>query len=88
MFYTYVLSCRKGNKKELYVGSTSNLKQRFNDHLSKSVGTTKKYTDIFLVYYEACNNKTDAIRREKQLKTGFGRGYIKRRLYNDVIMRD
>jgi predicted GIY-YIG superfamily endonuclease len=33
-----------------------------------------------LLYFEACFNKEDAIAREKQLKTGFGRAYLKRRL--------
>jgi hypothetical protein len=31
---------------------------------------------------EACLSKEDASEREKQLKTGFGRGYLKRRLKN------
>jgi putative endonuclease len=33
-----------------------------------------------LLYYEACNLLEDAIRRERSLKTGFGRAYLKRRL--------
>lgn len=33
-----------------------------------------------LVYYEACLSHKDAAEREKQLKTGFGRGYLKKRL--------
>ncbi len=47
---------------------------------SHSVATTKKFDTIKLVYYEACVNKMDARKRELQLKTGFGRGYIKKRL--------
>lgn len=31
-------------------------------------------------YYEACLTKEKAIRREKQLKTGFGRKYLKNRI--------
>ena len=33
-----------------------------------------------LVYYEAGLDKESAIKREKQLKTGFGRAYLKRRI--------
>ncbi len=35
---------------------------------------------IQLVYYEACLNLSLAKARERQLKTGFGRAYLKRRL--------
>lgn len=87
MFYTYVLKCRADKKSEFYIGLTSNLRKRLNDHKSNSVNTTKKFKIIELVYYEACNSKTDALIREKQLKTGFGRGYIKRRLENDIESR-
>jgi putative endonuclease len=86
MFYTYILNCinLETNKHVLYVGSTSDLKKRLSLHRSKNTKTTKKFDKIELVYYEACLNKTDAIKRELQLKTGFGRGYIKRRLENSL----
>ncbi len=35
-----------------------------------------------LVYYEACQNKEKAIEREKYFKTGFGRRFLKNRLYD------
>lgn len=84
MFITYVLECTdlKRNRKEYYVGSTDNLEQRLKAHRSGSTETTKSFDKIELVYYEVCFNKTDAIQREKQLKTGFGRGYLKRRIKN------
>lgn len=82
MFYTYVLKCvsYKSGKNQFYVGSTSDLKKRFLQHRNRNTKTTEKFDKIELVYYEACLNKTDAIIREKQLKTGFGRGYLKRRI--------
>lgn len=84
MFYTYVLKCSdlKSNKIKLYTGSTTNLEERIVRHKSKSVPYTKKYDQVELVYFEGCLDKTDAIKRERQLKTGFGRGYIKRRIEN------
>ncbi len=82
MFFTYVLHCidSKRNRTHLYVGSTDNIEKRFTAHQAKSTQTTKSFDKLELIYYEACLNKTDAIRREHQLKTGFGRGYLKRRL--------
>ncbi len=84
MYFVYVLRCIdfKRNKIIFYVGVTDKLIERIKDHKSKSVETTKAFGRIELVYYEASLNKTDARKRELQLKTGFGRGYIKRRLEN------
>jgi putative endonuclease len=87
-YYTYVLLCEtKDGDKKLYVGWGRDLQKRVNRHLGKEVKTTKKFDKITLVYYEACLSKTDAIRREKQLKTGFGRGYLKRRLETYLKLR-
>jgi len=81
MFYTYVLKCFNSPfTYEFYVGSCSDLKNRLSEHIRKEVKTTKKFGKIILVYYEACLDKADASRREKELKTGYGKGYIKRRL--------
>lgn len=84
MYYTYVLLCidRKRDEKRFYTGTSSNLKQRIADHRTKSIKSTKGFDIIELVYYEACSNKRDARKREIQLKTGFGRGYLKRRIEN------
>ena len=81
MYYVYVLIClNKKEEPEFYIGYTTDLRKRFAKHLAKEIKTTKKFVNLKLVYYEACLNKTDAVKRELQLKTGFGRGYIKRRL--------
>lgn len=78
MYYTYVI-CDKCNN-ELYIGYCSDLRVRVKEHLSKQVFSTKSFKKPVLIYYESCISKTDAIKRENQLKTGYGRGYLKRRL--------
>lgn len=81
MYYTYVLLCKnKDEKPDMYIGSTGDLRKRISRHKMKGVDTTKKFDTIELIYYEACLSKRDARKRELQLKTGFGRGYLKRRL--------
>ncbi len=81
MYYTYVLLCiRPKALAEFYVGFTHDLRKRVAEHKSKSVRSTKQFNAIKLVYYEACLSKIDARKRELQLKTGFGRGYLKKRL--------
>lgn len=80
-YYTYVLLCTdKLGKSVFYIGFTKDIKQRYKRHLNKEVNSTKKFKELKLIYFESCLNKTDARKRELQLKTGFGRGYIKKRL--------
>ncbi|MEK7605921.1 MAG: GIY-YIG nuclease family protein [Patescibacteria group bacterium] len=78
MFYTYVLKSKKDN--ELYIGWTDDLVSRINEHNLGNVSSTRLRIPFALVYYEACLKKSAAINREKQLKTGFGRAYLNRRL--------
>ena len=78
MYYTYVLKSTKDNK--LYIGWADDLKKRIDTHNKGGVVATRARIPLKLVYYEACWNKEDAISREKQLKTGFGRAYSSRRL--------
>ncbi len=68
----------------MYFGFTGDLKLRIGQYRKKMVKTTRSFNEIELIYYESCRNKTDARKREIQLKTGFGRGYLKRRLENDI----
>ena len=78
MYYTYVLKSLKD--KRLYVGWTEDLEARLVKHNSGQVQSTEGRRPLEIVYYEACRNREDAIAREKQLKTGFGRAYLNRRL--------
>lgn len=70
-FYVYVLYNQIKNY--IYIGYTSNLKQRIQDHNSGFSKTTKKYLPMELIHYEAYRNKKDAKRRELYLKTNKGK---------------
>jgi putative endonuclease len=76
-FYTYVIRCSDG---ELYVGHAVDLRVRLREHRSGKVQATAYRLPIELIYYEACRDRVLAQSREHQLKTGFGRAYLKRRL--------
>ncbi len=65
--YTYILQSAKD--KNFYTGFTKNLKRRFEQHNKGIVEATKNRRPFKLIYYEACLDKSDAIRREKYLKT-------------------
>ncbi|WP_320110964.1 GIY-YIG nuclease family protein [Draconibacterium orientale] len=68
--YVYILT-NSGNT-VLYVGVTSNLTQRIQQHKSGFFKNsfTSRYRISKLVYYELFQNITDAIAREKQIKAG------------------
>jgi putative endonuclease len=78
MYYTYVLRSLIDNN--LYIGWTDDLKNRINKHNLGKVQSAANRIPLKLVYYEACEDKRKAIIREKQLKTGFGRKYLKNRI--------
>ena len=77
-YYTYVLKSIKDSN--LYIGWTQNLRIRVEKHNKGMVKATAMRRPFKLVYFEGCLVKEKAIEREKQLKTGFGRAYLKRRL--------
>ncbi len=78
MYYTYVIQSDKD--KRFYTGFAEDLQNRLNDHNSGKVASTKNRMPFKLIYYEACLNEQDAIAREKYLKSGMGKRYLKNRL--------
>ncbi|PIP18629.1 MAG: excinuclease ABC subunit C [Candidatus Omnitrophica bacterium CG23_combo_of_CG06-09_8_20_14_all_41_10] len=78
MYYTYVIKSEKDDK--WYTGSTGNLRKRFREHNDNKVFSTKGRGHFELIYYEACINEQDAREREKYLKSGMGKRYLKNRL--------
>lgn len=65
-FYVYVLKSNKDGK--LYIGRTSNLIKRLEQHNKGEVSSTKYRKPLFLVYYESYRALEDAKEREKKLK--------------------
>lgn len=76
--YVYVLKSDVDGK--LYTGCTSDLRTRFKQHQEGKVTSTKGRAPLILVYYEACTKKQDAFARERYLKSGMGKRYIKNRI--------
>ncbi|MEM9885660.1 MAG: GIY-YIG nuclease family protein [Bacteroidota bacterium] len=76
MFTVYVLYSEKYDK--IYIGYTSNLAERFKSHneLGKK-GYTIKYRPWQIIHTEEFETKSAAMKREKQLKAGQGRQWIR-----------
>ena len=79
-YYVYVLLSEKDGN--FYTGYTDSLFKRLELHNSSKVTSTKNRVPLKLIYYEGCLNQQDATRREKYLKSGNGKIYLKNRLRN------
>ncbi len=82
MNYIYVLLSEKDG--HFYTGSTNDLQRRIKEHNSGKANSTKNRRPLELIYYEACKDEADAIRREKYLKTSWGKQYLNKRLTNSL----
>jgi putative endonuclease len=80
LWYVYVLESAKD--KRWYTGCTNNLNERIIEHNSGKVYATKSRRPLIFIYCEISLSKNDAYRREKYLKSGMGKRYIKNRLKN------
>ena len=78
MFYVYVIRSKKNNR--WYTGSTGDLRKRLKEHYDGKVYSTRSRGPFELIYYEACIVEKDARVREKYLKSGMGKRYLKNRL--------
>jgi len=78
MWYVYLLLSKKINK--WYIGSTKDLRKRILTHNAGKNKSTKYGIPWKLIYYEVGLNKDDARAREKYLKSGVGRMFLKNRL--------
>ena len=84
MYYVYVLKSRKDGR--FYVGYTADLRKRITEHNDGKVRSTCHRIPFDLLYYEASGNQTDALHREKYLKTTYGKRYLKNRLKHELLV--
>ena len=79
MFYVYILENETTGK--IYTGHSTDLERRLREHNDPSLGrrryTRKQKGAWKLIYQEEFGSKSEAMRREKYLKSGAGREWIK-----------
>lgn len=84
MYYVYVLESDKDSRH--YIGHTNNLERRILEHNTNR--NRKKYTSSRgpwqLLFYEAFATRAEAMKRERFLKTGKGRKYIRDRMEKEI----
>ncbi|MHB8930012.1 MAG: GIY-YIG nuclease family protein [Melioribacteraceae bacterium] len=67
MYTVYILLSNKDNKR--YIGFTDNLQRRLTEHNSGKVKSTKNRIPLEVIYTEEFVLKSDAMKREKQIKS-------------------
>ncbi|MBS1575526.1 MAG: GIY-YIG nuclease family protein [Bacteroidetes bacterium] len=75
MFIVYAISSHKRNY--IYVGLTNNIERRFNQHQEGLNKTTKPYRPFILFHIESFFSRIEARKREKYLKSGAGKEYLR-----------
>lgn len=76
-YYTYVLFSEKDGN--IYIGITNDLKRRIEQHNKGKNHSTKYRIPLKLIHKEKHRNRIEARKREKFLKSGCGREWIKDR---------
>jgi putative endonuclease len=78
MHYVYVLP--SAHDDALCIGYSANLRRRFIQHCEGTAFATAPRRPWTLIYYEAYLNPADALGRERYLKSGAGRRFLKTQL--------
>ncbi|TSC52983.1 MAG: putative endonuclease [Parcubacteria group bacterium LiPW_39] len=84
-FFVYILFSLKDRM--LYVGQTNNLKERFAEHNNGKVKSTKSRIPLIILHKEIYTNRTEAIRREKYLKSLYSAKF-KQKLVKDFLNKN
>ena len=75
VFFVYAI--KSLNRNYIYVGLTDNIERRVNQHNSGRSKTTKPYLPFKLILTEQYPTRSAARVREKYLKSGIGKEYLK-----------
>ncbi len=71
---------------KIYIGQTSQLKRRLREHGKPSKHFTGKIQgEWVLIYQESVATRSEALKREKQLKSYRGRKFVKQFIINHTL---
>jgi len=80
MWYVYLLES-DSHVGERYIGATSDLKRRFQEHNAGKSPHTSKFVPWRIVTYVAFADQSKALAFERHLKSGSGHAFAKKRLW-------
>jgi len=73
----YIYAIKSLSRNYIYVGLTNNLNRRISDHNKGYNKTTKPYAPFKLIYTEEFKTRVEARIKEKYLKSGVGKEFLK-----------
>ena len=73
-YFVYILQSERDGS--YYIGHTSNLEERLKRHNERRSLYTRGRPLWKLVYHEALDSKSEAAKREQEIKSKKNRGYI------------
>jgi len=79
--YTYIL--KSINYPKTYVGISGDIDSRLIEHNAGKTKSTKSFAPYVILYFEVFNTRIEARNREKYLKSGAGRAWIKRKFFTE-----
>ena len=74
----FVYAIKSLSKNYIYVGLTNNLDRRIHQHNSGRGRSTKSYAPFRLILSEKIGARIEARKREKYLKSGIGKEFLKK----------
>lgn len=74
-YYIYAIKSKKDGR--IYVGLTTNVESRVQQHNAGKTQSTKAYRPWELIYTEEAEDRLSARKREKYLKSGIGKEFLK-----------
>jgi putative endonuclease len=80
VYYVYLIESLS-TRGERYVGMTTDLKRRFQEHNQGKPSHTTKFSPWKLISYIAFSNRAKAEAFERYLKSGSGHAFAKKRLW-------
>jgi putative endonuclease len=72
-----VYALKSVEKNYIYVGMTNDLSRRIKEHNDRRNRSTKAYAPFNLIYSEICKTRLIAREREKYLKSGIGKEFLR-----------
>jgi putative endonuclease len=75
MFFVYAIRSEMDGR--IYVGMCSNMETRLKEHNTGKTKSTKGFRPWILIYKEEINTRVDARNKEKYLKSGVGKEFLK-----------
>ena len=81
-FWVYIIQSEKDNW--TYTGHTNDVDRRLSDHNRGKMSSTRHHRPLKLIYTEEFSSRSDAMTREKFLKSGKGR-QIREKLVKQIL---